>query len=185
MKILLYYITTSLLVLGCGTNGKSKTNDPALGTNEVQQTEDKLLLGPIAKENLMQEPFNEWFVSAYKSYTPEEELVSNIAQTINAFDITVFMGTWCSDSQREIPQLYKILEAADYNMSKLKVIAVDRDKKTPNSLEEGYHIELVPTIIFNKNGKEVNRFVEFAQESLVKDIYKIVSGQPYKHSYAE
>ena len=32
---------------------------------------------------------------------------------------------------------------------------------------------------------EVNRFVEYAQETLAEDILKIVSGQPYKHSYAE
>ena len=95
------------------------------------------------------------------------------------------MGTWCSDSKRETPKLYKLLEESGYNMANLEVISVDRKKVTPNNLQEGYDIIKVPTIIFSKNGKEVNRFVEYAQETLAEDILKIVSGQPYKHSYAE
>ena len=51
--------------------------------------------------------------------------------------------------------------------------------------EEKMNLNRVPTIIFYKNGKEVNRFVEFAQESLEEDIAKIVSGKDYKNSYAE
>jgi hypothetical protein len=41
----------------------------------------------------------------------------------------------------------------------------------------------VPTFIFYKDGKEIGRYVEYARVSLEKDILKIVSGLPYKHSY--
>ena len=36
---------------------------------------------------------------------------------------------------------------------------------------------------FYKDGKEIGRYVEYARVSLEKDILKIVSGLPYKHSY--
>jgi hypothetical protein len=42
----------------------------------------------------------------------------------------------------------------------------------------------VPTIIvLDENGKELNRYVEFAQESLEEDLLKILSRQSYKHVY--
>ena len=95
------------------------------------------------------------------------------------------MGTWCEDSQREIPALQKILEAADYKEEQVEMIAMTHDKDTPQGLEEGYEIEYVPSIIFFKDGAEMNRIVEYPQETLEKDMVKILSGKPYKHYYAE
>ncbi len=184
MKSLLYTLTISLLIIGCGPSTSKKE---AKNTEESAQSEETeaMLLDVITKEELKQEPYSEWFLQNYNDYSVDDVLTSKISNTINDFDITVFMGTWCSDSQREIPVLFKILEATAYDMSKFKLIAVDRDKVTPENLQEGFNVELVPTIIFSKNGIEVNRFVEYARETLAEDIYKIVSGQPYKHSYAE
>ena len=65
------------------------------------------------------------------------------------------------------------------------MVAVTHDKDTPNNLEEGYELEYVPTIIFFKDGAEINRIVEYTQESLEKDMLTILSGKPYKHAYAE
>ena len=39
--------------------------------------------------------------------------------------------------------------------------------------------------IQKKNGKEINRIVEFPVETLEKDIFKILSGQEYKNIYAD
>ena len=36
-----------------------------------------------------------------------------------------------------------------------------------------------------KNGKEINRIVEFPIETIEKDIYKILSGNEYKNAYAD
>ena len=62
-------------------------------------------------------------------------------------------------------------------------VFVNRSKSTPDNLQEGFNIERVPTFIFYKEGKEIGRFVEFPQESVEADMLKIVSGEPYKHSY--
>ena len=93
------------------------------------------------------------------------------------------MGTWCGDSRRETPRFYKILEAAGFNFKNLEFATVNRSKKTPNNLQEGLNIIKVPTFIFYKKGKEIGRYVEYARESLEKDMLKIVSGATYKHSY--
>ena len=93
------------------------------------------------------------------------------------------MGTWCGDSKRETPHLYKVLEMADFNFKNLDLVTVNRSKRTPDNLQEGLNIIKVPTFIFYKKGKEIGRYVEYARESLEQDILKIVSGKPYKHSY--
>ena len=93
------------------------------------------------------------------------------------------MGTWCGDSKRETPRFYKILEETNFDENYFELITVNRSKKTPDNLQEGFNIIRVPTFIFYKEGKEVGRYVEYPRETLEKDILKIVTGQAYKHSY--
>ena len=77
------------------------------------------------------------------------------------------------------------MDAVNFDYKHLTMIAVNRSKETPDNLQEGYNITNVPTFIFFKKGKEIGRFVEYPRESLEKDVLKIVSGKPYKHSYEE
>lgn len=95
----------------------------------------------------------------------------------------MYMGTWCADSQLEVPKFYKLLDLSDFDMNDLEVIAVREDKTLPDDGQKEYDVQYVPTIIFFKDGEEVGRFVEYAQDELEEDIAKIVSGQEYKHSY--
>jgi hypothetical protein len=67
----------------------------------------------------------------------------------------------------------------------MKLIAMSLDKTTVDSLEKNQDIINIPTIIFMKNGKEINRIVEFPIETIEKDIYKILSGNEYKNAYAD
>jgi len=99
------------------------------------------------------------------------------------------MGTWCGDSKREIPRFYKILETANYPIEQLTMVAVDHIepnyKKSPGGEEKGLSIIKVPTFIFYKDGKEVNRIVESPIESLEKDIAAIISGKNYVPNYSQ
>ena len=173
-------------------NGKSgpQTKSAPKGKNESAVAQDvdqkDILIGPFQRKDLEKEPYKEWFTSNYESYTPSSEEMKMITENINDYKITVFMGTWCSDSKREVPRLFKMLDESGYDSADLKLIAVDESKETPSGIEKEYDVEYVPTIIFEKNGKEVNRFVEYPQgESLEHDLSKIVTGKAYKNSYAE
>jgi thiol-disulfide isomerase/thioredoxin len=173
--------------MSCG-HQKTAVESTATPTETTAKVDSIMVKTPssiLTKEDFMNAPYGVWFSPRYEDYSINAETAAAISKYINDYDIKVFMGTWCSDSKRETPKLYKLLEESGYNMANLEVISVDRKKVTPNNLQEGYDIIKVPTIIFSKNGKEVNRFVEYAQETLAEDILKIVSGQPYKHSYAE
>ncbi len=141
------------------------------------------LTGKVDKAAFMQAPFNTWFNSRMESYKADPETIEALKVALKDVEIRAYMGTWCGDSKRETPQFYNILEAAYYDMDNLTMITVDRSKKKPVALVSDYNIIRVPTFIFYRNGNEIGRYVERPRESLEKDMLKIVTGQPYKHSY--
>ena len=148
---------------------------------------NEILLGEINKNGLTNNSFNEWFSENYNEYSINKSIVKQLKDSLNTYDINVFLGTWCGDSKREIPVFYKILEAAKFPENKLQVIAVDKTeeayKQSPNHEEKGLNIHRVPTFIFYKNGLEVNRIVESPQETLERDILKIVTNNKYTSKY--
>lgn len=147
--------------------------------------ESKHLIGIKTKVDFEQEPHVKWFENNYNDYNLDKTLVKNIKRHLKGITIKAFVGTWCEDSQLETPRFYKLLDSLKFDPNKLTMITVNRAKKTPDNLQEGLNITNVPTFIFYKKNKEIGRFVEYPRETLENDILKIVSDQPYKHSYEE
>lgn len=144
-----------------------------------------MLLGLVNREGFKNELFIEWYKENFNVHILDSTTIEVLAPKLKDVSIKVFMGTWCSDSQREIPALYKILDAAKFDFTRLSMVAVSHDKDTPDQLEKGLDIEYVPTIIIYKEGKEIGRFVEYAQENLEKDLLAIINEVGYKNSYAD
>ena len=141
------------------------------------------LVGIANKESFADASFKPWFDSRYNEYTTDKETLDKLAVALKGYKIKGFMGTWCGDSKRGVPRFYKILDETGFNQNNFELITVNRGKKTPDNLQEGFNLIRVPTFIFFKDGKEVGRYVERPRETLEKDILKIVTNQPYKHSY--
>lgn len=173
--------------LSCGSTGETQQTDTnsEISARAENPDQDKVLTGRINKNDLLAPPYDSWFNENYDSYEPAEEQLNTIEKHIDDYTIEVFMGTWCPDSRREVPKLFKVLDRTGYDYDNLTMVAVDRNKTVMDDLEVSTDFEMVPTIVFYKNGKEVNRFVEFAQESFEEDIAEIVSGKDYKNPYAE
>ena len=70
-----------------------------------------------------------------------------------------------------------------FRKKNIQLIGLDVDKKNPNEDEIKYNIINVPTFIFFKDGKEINRIVELTIESIEKDILKILDGSGYQNAY--
>jgi thiol-disulfide isomerase/thioredoxin len=140
---------------------------------------DPILLGEVNRAGLEAAPFGDWFRPAYDAYQVDKVVLANA--DLAGVDLLIFVGTWCEDSQRELPHFYKILDHLGFPEMRLQVIALDnhpdRRKTSPDGAEKGWSIEYVPTFIFLKNGKEVGRIVETPLVSLEKDIVGILSNQ--------
>ncbi len=149
----------------------------------VQNDGSEMLLGETNRAGLQMDAFKEWFNPGYSEYNVDSETLASLKPLLKDINITVFMGSWCEDSHRDVPQLYKILDEAKFDESKLKVISVDEDKLTPEGFEKDMDIQNVPTIILYKNNKELGRIVEYPIQTLEKDMLSILSGKEYKHAY--
>ena len=151
----------------------------------VTKDEEGNLIGITNKADFLQEPYTDWFSPNYNDYKTNKEIINKLKPLLKDITIKAFMGTWCGDSQEQTPAFYKILDETGFNYKNLELVAVNRDRETPDNLQKGFDIERVPTLIFYKEGKEIGRFVEYPRETIEADILKIVSGKPYKHSYED
>ena len=154
-------------------------------TSSVHIDDSGNLVGVVHKTDFLKPPFVEWFEKEYNSYTADIQKVKEMRELSKDVDIKVVMGTWCPDSRREVPRFYKILDMLRFDSAHLKVAAVDRSKSIPEAMGKRLKITRVPTVIFYRNGKEINRIVEYPIETLEADMLKILSGEPYKNAYAD
>lgn len=166
--------------------GVETTTSVVVDEEEVLDTSnDPVLLGKTKREQLLESPYDKWFTPTYQSYVVDKDLIQAIGPKLRDAHLTIYMGTWCEDSQREIPALFKILDQAEFNPNNYTLITISEEKDTPSGLEKGKNINFVPTIIVNVDGEEVNRIVEYPIDSLEKDLAKILNGEAYEHAYAE
>ncbi len=136
----------------------------------------EMLLGHQSLEQFKKEKFSKWYNEEHEAYPVSEESIKALKKAnIGTYKITVFIGTWCSDSQREFPRLVKILEKCNYPMNRLVIIGVNRKKQSPSGEEGLFNIEKVPTIIVEKYGAEKGRIIEQTESGFIeKDLLKIL-----------
>ncbi|MGB6269740.1 MAG: tetratricopeptide repeat protein [Olleya sp.] len=177
----------SIITLSIFLFSLSLINAQTLNQEVVDNKGNAKLLGPIDKDGLQKEAYKEWFNKNHDDYIVNEKLVETFKDSLKGYKIKVFLGTWCGDSKKEVPRLYKVLETANFNMDNLEVFALDNGKEHykqgPNGEEKGYNIHRVPTIIFYSEDKEVSRIVEHPVETIERDIEKIVTNQRYTFNY--
>ncbi|MFN4121891.1 MAG: thioredoxin family protein [Flavobacteriales bacterium] len=104
------------------------------------------------------------------NYHPDAEAMKHIAQYASEFDLVVVIGTWCEDSRMHFPALWKTIEQSGAKFKSIRIIAVDRDKKSKVAGFEALNITYVPTIILLKDGREMTRIVETPRVSVEKDL---------------
>lgn len=166
MKIL---IITIIVLSGLQSMAQTNNNtvvDPKTGTN--------ILVGYCDKSGLEKGEYGDYFKSNYDDYIPTKSYIKKLGKKLNNVEITIVLGTWCSDSKREVPRYYKILNEVGYDTKHIKLIAVDRNKEAPGIDIRDINIQKVPIFIFYKNSEEIGRIIETPNKSLERDTWKIV-----------
>lgn len=109
------------------------------------------------------------FAQEYQRYSPSELELSAIKVLQNKTLIVLF-GTWCHDSQREVPRLLKTIALSGVENYQLKLLAVDFAKKEPSGLYLNYQLRYTPTFILEQQGHEIGRVVERPKLSIAEDL---------------
>ena len=111
------------------------------------------------------EPNPVWTAGAYA------ETVDILAAHADELEYKVWGGDWCKDCRSQLPDFGAALDAAevpDENVEHYAVEKEDDGTKVGPKVEE-YDIELIPTVVVERDGEEIARFVE--EESVPIAVY--------------
>lgn len=142
-----------------------------------------MLLGIHSPKELKRKPYSNWFKKKYNEYQSNDTIIPELKNALKGYSITVFLGSWCGDSKKEVPRLLKVLHKADFPNKNITLVFVDDHdsvyKQSPWHEEAGQYIYRVPVIMVKKNDEEKGRIVEHPVESLEKDLLKICNSENY------
>ncbi|PSP93055.1 thioredoxin [Halobacteriales archaeon QS_4_62_28] len=104
------------------------------------------------------EPNPVWSAGAY------EDTVDTLSKDADELVYKVWGGDWCKDCRSQLPDFGAALDAAEVpeaNVHHYETEKQDDGSKTGPQVEE-YGIEYIPTVVVEKDGEEIARFVEGA-----------------------
>lgn len=165
-------------------------NSEAQTTYNIEATDKNgnlFLLGKSTRQRLQQAPFESWFNSNYDTYAIDSATANQVRSLLKGKRFVIFMGTWCGDSRREVPRIYKLLDYCGIPPSQIELVNVDFHdtayKQSPTHEERGLDIHRVPDLLIYEKDKEIGRVVESPVNSWEKDLLQILQGQAYTPGY--
>ncbi|MEA2694991.1 MAG: hypothetical protein QOJ16_4378 [Acidobacteriota bacterium] len=151
---------------------------PAAAQPQPAKPEKPVLLGPITREQV-EAAVPDW-VQAEVESAPDPAAVKALAGVPPGAEVTIYMGSWCGDSRREVSRLWRVLDEAGGSLPcTISYIGVDHDKKEPAALIAGSDLRYVPTFIVKRDGREVGRIVESSPHGVEQDLLALLSGSAH------
>jgi hypothetical protein len=136
------------------------------------------LVGPVTREQI--EAADPDWVHSEDIAAPDAAAAKALAGVPPGAEVTVFLGTWCGDSRRHVPRLWKALDAAGGAVPfKVRYIGVDRDKKEPAADITACDVHFVPTLIVTRDGHELGRIVEEPLHGVEGDLLALLTGEAH------
>jgi thiol-disulfide isomerase/thioredoxin len=163
--------------LGCASEPPAERAAAAEADAEEEAAEEApVLTGQVAREEL-EAALPEW-MSAMVSAEIDPAAAAALAEVEPGAEVLVVLGTWCSDSRREVPRLWRALdEVGGLVPFEIEYLAVDRTKEEPAELLAGLDLRYVPTFIVRRDGEEVGRVVESSPNGIERDLLALLTGE--------
>jgi hypothetical protein len=110
--------------------------------------------------------------------SPAAESARALGEVAPGAEVTVYLGTWCGDSRREVTRFWAALDllGAEPPFS-ITYVAVDRAKQAPDGLLDGVDLRRVPTFVVRRDGLEVGRVVESSENGIETDLGRLLRGE--------
>jgi thiol-disulfide isomerase/thioredoxin len=136
----------------------------------------KVLKGLLQRADIESDTSFKWFQTNMKFGSADANAVAAFKKNASKFEVIVFGGTWCEDTQNLLPVFYRLVDKSGYPDSSITLIGVDRPKTTLDNLHKAFNIIDVPTFIVMHDGKEVGRVVEYGKYGQIdKELGEIVN----------
>jgi thiol-disulfide isomerase/thioredoxin len=120
----------------------------------------------------------DWDSYSGSSLKPEKAKVSKISRLAKSRKAVfiVFGGSWCKDSEAQVPLIMRLFEVAGISSKKIELYGVDWEFREPTGIAESYDVSETPTLVV-LSGKEVlGRVTRSPEVSWEDDILTILSG---------
>lgn len=148
-----------VLIWGCqSTNG--------------QVAQEKIVVGELSSAELLSA--YPAFEAEYRAYQPTAAELSAAAK-LNGLKVVVLFGTWCHDSEREVPRLLKLFDLVGLSQDNLQLIGVNQNKQEPSGLYRRLDLRFTPTIILFDGDKELGRIIEKPDNNIAQDLAAILA----------
>jgi len=161
MKKILPAVCIVIIFLSCSVK-KPLANAP-VHAYEVSYDGAKVLKGLLHRSDIENDTLFKWFKTNMQYGTANADAVNAFKKNGSKFQVVIFFGTWCEDSQNLVPVFYRLADKAGYPDDNITLIGVDRAKTTLDNLHKSFNITNVPTFIVMKDGKEISRVVEYGK----------------------
>ncbi len=151
------------------------SNAQELNKTVVDTTLDReVIIGYCNRFGLSWGEFQPYLAEEYEAYKPHPRCIRKSKKKNENIEVLIVLGTWCHDSQTQVPRFLKYFDEAGFKEDQLTMIGVDRSKTAGDVDISSLNIERVPTFIFYRDNKELGRIIETPKKSLERDSYKII-----------
>ncbi len=178
-------LITLIHVSGCRTQKPGISH--GLNIESIDPLGNTMLLGKSTRERLQQQPFGSWFNKNYSEYKIDSPKADLLKSNIENKRFVIFMGTWCGDSRKEVPRIYKLLDYCGVPGTSIQLINVNVYdsvyKQSPTHEERGLNIHRVPDLLVYENETEIGRIIERPVKSWEEDLLTIVRHEKYEPNY--
>ena len=125
-------------------------------------------LGDMSQAQLLER--HEMFKRNYDAY----EVTAGIDGLPADMKVKILFGTWCHDSEREVPRMLKLLAASGVKEENISLISLDIRKEEPKGRAKAMGIRFTPTFVFFSEGVELGRIIERPIVDLAHDVTALV-----------
>ena len=126
-------------------------------------------LGDISQEELLER--HQVFKRNYDAY----DVTAGIDGLPADLKVKILFGTWCHDSEREVPRMLKLLAASGVKEDNISLIALDVRKEEPEGRAKAMDVRFTPTFVFFNEGTEFGRIIERPIVDLTNDLRVLVN----------
>jgi len=146
------------------------------GDANDSETDGPVMVGEMTRQEI-EAALPDWVEEQILS-RPDAESTASLVGALQGAEVTVLLGTWCSDSRRELARLWRALdEVGALHPDQLRYIGVDREMKEPSQWVAGSDLQLVPTFIVRRREQELGRIVESSPQGIEIDLLALLRGE--------
>lgn len=134
-----------------------------------------VLNGLVSENDLKGNKKFAWFDNEYNQYRVDTAFTKQLLPFKNDVKVLIIAGSWCSDTQRELPRFFKIANAIGLPSNQIETIMVNENKVSNVINISILQVTNIPAFIIYKDGKEQGRIIEAPIKSIEEDLLHIIT----------